>query len=209
MSKKILLTLLAFLGIFPLLQAQSDIEGPNVPFDKEVVLKMINEGSAAIHGQAFAKDNQSSIKGMAVLNINKKQVAPRGTNIMLIPYTEYFKAWLALNKKLSKKGQSVPLSEDALQCIKTTQVIDNEGHFEFTGLQPGKYYLYTQFGYRQTKSATYTTGYVDHYIGNSYQGTTELTNTYHYDVTGDAYINKTVTIDTEGQVVKANLKRTR
>lgn len=90
---------------------ESDYNPFTAAFDKEETLKLIKSGTATITGKVFARDNQNSgmLKGMAVLNVNKKQYARKGTSILLIPYTAYFKEWVKLNESLRKKGQAIPL----------------------------------------------------------------------------------------------------
>lgn len=177
-------------------------------FDKEETMRMVSAGSAQIKGQAFAKDNQSSFKGVAVLNINPRQYAPPGTTVILIPYTDYYKEWMEVSKKYNKLGKEVQLPEEAVKCIRFTQVADNEGHFEFGKLMPGQYMVCIEFGYTAQRIQEYTSGYVDHYRGNAYQGTTAITDWYHYNVNADASIKKVVTIKEAGEVVKVKLKKT-
>ena len=68
-------------------------------FNKAETLKLVNNGSAVISGQAFARDNKNggALQGMAILNVNKKQFAANGTRIVLIPHTEFFKERLKNN----------------------------------------------------------------------------------------------------------------
>ena len=179
-------------------------------FNKEESLRMVNNGSATIDGQAFARDNANTagIQGVAVLNVNKKQCAPAGTSIILIPYTDFFKEWFALNDAARKKGKSVPLPKEAATCIKTTTVYDNDGHFEFTNLMPGDYMLMTQFTYSHSTSKTEVTGYTDTYIDGAYVGTSPNTTTYNYNVGNLASVKKVVTIKLDGEKLTMKLKKT-
>jgi hypothetical protein len=178
-------------------------------FDKEQTYKMVTAGSGTISGQIYARDNQNStLKGIAILNVNKKQYAQQGTTVILIPYTDYFKEWITLNEKLRKKGRAVPLSKDAAGCIKLTSVYDNDGNFEFTNLMPGGYYLFTEFGYTHTASRTEVVGYTDTYINGFFQGTTANTEMYKYNTNATAAIRKIVTIKKEGDKVSVKLKKT-
>jgi hypothetical protein len=180
-------------------------------FDKTSTMKMVTSGNSVILGQAFARDNQNEglLKGMAVLNINKKQHARVGTSVILIPHTDYFKEWIKVNDAARKKGrQGFPLSKDAAACIKVTTVYDNDGHFEFTNLMPGEYLLYTEFGYIHNSSRTEVVGYTDTYINGMFQGSTANTNTYSVSTTASAAIKKTITIKTEGSKVEVKLKKT-
>lgn len=62
------------------------------PFNKAETMKLLKEGNSVISGVVYAKDNQNSLiaKGKSVFNINKKQFAPVGTTIVLIPLTAYY-----------------------------------------------------------------------------------------------------------------------
>lgn len=177
-------------------------------FDKAATLKLITEGTGVISGQAFARDNQAGIKGIAVLNVNKKQYARSGTAIVLIPYTDYYKEWIELNDAGKKKGKSYPLHKEATECIKMTTVYDDEGHFEFVNLMPGKYLLYTEFGYIHKATRTEVIGYTDTYINGAYQGTSENTTSYSYNANASAIVKKIVSIDKPGDKASVKLKKT-
>ncbi|GMQ31518.1 hypothetical protein [Algoriphagus confluentis] len=182
----------------------------DIKFDKESTLPFIKDGSSSIYGSVFARDNTSPIKGMAVLNMNPKQMARKGTEIILIPYTDYFKFWSKENKKRSKKGvEPLTLPEEAYECIAKTEVKDDEGNYSFSGLMPGKYLLMTNFDYDHTYSVTRTEGYVNSYIGNMYIGSSPIERIYHYQTQSLAYVEKIVEIKNEGERVKADLKRTK
>lgn len=177
-------------------------------FDKDQTYKMVSAGSGTISGQIYARDNQNSLKGIAILNINKKQYAQQGTTVILIPYTDYFKEWVSLNEKFRKKGRAVPISKEAAECIKITSVYDNDGNFEFTNLMPGEYYLFTEFGYTHTASRTEVVGYTDIYINGFFQGSTANTEVYKYNTNVKAAVKKIVTIKKEGDKVTVKLKKT-
>lgn len=178
-------------------------------FDKEQTYKMVSAGSGTISGQIYARDNENTTKGgIAILNVNKKQYAQQGTTVILIPYTDYFKEWIALNEKLRKKGQAVPLPKEAAGCIKVTSVYDNDGNFEFTNLMPGEYYLFTEFGYTHTASRTEVVGYTDTYINGFFQGTTANTQVNRYKTSVTAALKKIVKINREGEKITVKLKKT-
>lgn len=194
-----------------LIDKETDYNPFTAKFDKAQTLKMVQSGNSVILGQTFARDNENEglLKGMAVLNINKKQYAQTGTTVILIPYTDFYKEWIKLNDASRKKGRAIPLPKEAAACIKTTTVYDNEGHFEFTNLMPGEYLLYTEFGYVHTTSRTEVTGYTDTYINGMFQGSRANTTTYRYGTNAAATIKKTVTIKTDGEKVAIKLKKTR
>lgn len=193
-----------------LIDSETDYNPFTTKFDKVATLKMVKSGNSVIMGQAFARDNQNEgmLKGIAVLNINKKQHAKPGTTVVLIPYTDFFEEWISLNKASRKKGRAIPLPKDAADCIKTTTVYDKDGHFEFTNLMPGEYLLYSEFGYEHTSIRSEVTGYTDHYINGMFQGTSEQTTTRAYGMNATAAVQKRVTIKNDGDKVEMKLKKT-
>jgi len=192
-----------------LIDKELDYDPFTAKFNKAETLKLITEGSGVISGQAFARDNQAGIKGIAVLNINKRQYAQAGTGIVLLPYTDYFREWIELNETGRKSGKSFPLHKEAAGCIKVATVYDDEGHFEFVNLMPGKYLLYTEFSYIHKATRTEVVGYTDTYINGMFQGTTANTTSYDYNANASAAIKKIITIDKAGETVSVKLKKTR
>lgn len=194
--------------LYMLFNKELDYNPFKTTINKEETIGLITTGTSKITGQAFARDNQSGIKGVAVLNMNKKQYAAPGTNIILIPYTAYFKEWMTLNEKLRKKGRSVPMSKDASECIKVTQVNDEEGHFEFTNLMPGEYMIYTEFEYAHEATYTEVVGYSDLYIDGAFQSTSAITKSHDFTAAAKATIRKIITIKKDGEKVAVKLKKT-
>lgn len=194
-----------------LLNKEIDYNPFTKAFNKEETLQLVTGGSSVISGQAFARDNENEgiFKGMAILNINKKQFAQQGTTILLIPYTPFFKEWIQLNESLRKKGRSVPLPNDAAACIKVATVYDDKGNFEFVNLMPGDYVLYTEFGYVHTSHRTEVVGYTDTYINGMFQGTSANTEVNSYATNAAASIKKIVTVSKKGETVSVKLKKTR
>ena len=195
---------------FLMLDKELDYNPFTTTFNKAETLSLIQDGTATIEGVAFARDNENEgvLKGMAILNINKKQYAKVGTTVLLIPYTAYFKEWVTLNEKFRKQGRALPLSKEAAACIKTTTVYDNDGHFEFTNLKPGEYLLYTEFGYVHTTTRTEVVGYTDTYINGMFQGSSANTETYKYGTNAVAGIKKIVSIKKAGEKLAVKLKKT-
>ena len=180
-------------------------------FDKDATLKMITQGKSSIKGQAFARDNKNggALQGMAVLNLNKKQVAWKGTEIVLTPYTKYFKEWNKANQANHKKGlPSFPLPEGADECFIKTQVYDDEGHFEFKNLMPGDYLLTTSFIYEHSATSTSVIGQTDYFTNGIYQGSNAITSSKNFMADAKAKISKVVTIEKEGEIVTIKLKKT-
>jgi hypothetical protein len=196
-----------------LVDKETDFNPFKNTFDKEATLKMVTKGNSVISGEAFAKDDRSgrddSKFRIDVLNVNKKQFAPKGTKVVLLPYTEYFKEWMELNKKQKKiKGaQPIPLSIDAQSCVLTTEIYNDKGNFEFTNLTEGDYFVFISFNYTDTFSRREITGTSDVYINGNYAGTQLNTDIFDYAQTGNANFQKIVTIKSNGETVKIKLKR--
>lgn len=193
-----------------LLNKEIDFNPFTKPFNKEETLQLVTGGNAVISGRAFARDNENEglLKGMAILNVNKKQYAQKGTTILLIPYTPFFKEWVKLNEASRKKGRSIPLPMEAAACIKVATVYDEKGNFEFVNLMPGDYLLYTEFGYVHTSHRTEVVGYTDTYINGMFQGTSANTEVNTYATNAAASIKKVVTISKNGETVSVKLKKT-
>jgi hypothetical protein len=198
---------------FILVDKETDFNPFKNTFDKETTLKMITKGNSVISGEAFAKDDRSgrddSKIRIDVLNVNKRQFAPKGTKVILLPYTEYLKEWMELNKKQKKiKGaKPIPLSIDAQSCILTTEIYNDKGNFEFTNLTEGDYFVFISFGYTDTFSRREITGTSDVYVNGQYAGTQLNTDIFDYAQTGNANFQKIVTIKSNGETVKIKLKR--
>lgn len=197
--------------IIELKNNESDFNPLKSKFDKEATLKLITQGKSIIKGQAFAKDNKNggALQGMAVLNVNKKQVAAQGTKIVLTPYTAYFKEWNKTNEANYKKIiPPLPLPEGAEECFIETSIYDDEGHFEFKNLMPGDYLITTIFEYEHSATSTSVVGYTDYYTNGIYQGSNEITNSQNFIADVKAKIKKVVTVKNDGEVVEIKLKKT-
>lgn len=198
---------------FMLVDKETDFNPFKNTFDKEATLKMVTKGNSVIFGEAFAKDDRSGVDNrkfrIDILNVNKKQFAPKGTKVVLLPYTEYFKEWMELNKKQRKiKGaQPIPLSEEAKSCVLTTEIYNDKGNFEFTNLTEGEYFVFISFNYTDTFSRREVTGTSDVYVNGQYAGTQLNTDIFDYVQTGNANFQKIVTIKSNGETVKIKLKR--
>lgn len=196
------------------LDKETDINLFKTAFDKEAIRKMMNDGSSIITGEAFARDDRSGRDDkkirIDILNVNKKQFAPKGTKVLLLPYTEYYKEWFELNKKQAKvKGSKpIPLPKEAASQIKLTEVFDDKGNFEFANLMPGEYLLYISFNYQDFFTKSQVTGAADVYINGQYSGTEVYTDMFGYTQQGNANYHKFVTVKSNGEAVKVKLKRT-
>nr|WP_295875932.1 hypothetical protein [uncultured Chitinophaga sp.] len=196
-----------------MVDTESGAAAINAPFDKEATLQMVNGGKATISGQVFARNHSQSKHFTAkiqLVNWDPKQVAPRGTQVFLIPYTAYFKEWDKVNEAQQKKGlEVIPLSEEAAACIKTTTVYDDAGHFEFVNLMPGDYVLYTEFNFVHTWREMEVVGYSEYYKNGVYQTTVSNTQSRKHSEDLEANVKKMVTVSKPGEKVEVKLKKTR
>ena len=190
---------------------ESDYNPLKSKFNLESTQKLITQGKSIIKGQAFARDNKNGggLQGMAVLNVNKKQVAGKGTIIVLTPYTAYFKEWNKVNDANYKKGMpTLPLPEGAKDCAKETTVIDDDGNFEFTNLMAGEYLLTTSFLYEHSATSTSVIGQTDYFTNDIYQGSNAITSSKNFMADVKAKVKKVVKIEKDGEVVNVKLKKT-
>ena len=191
--------------------SESDYNPLKSEFNKESTLKLISQGKGTIKGQAFAKDNKNGggFQGMAVLNVNKKQFAAKGTIIVLTPYTAYFKEWNKANDNNFKKGlPSLPLPDGAKECAKETVVSDDEGHFEFSNLMPSEYLLTTTFLYEHDATSTKVVGHTDYFTNGIYQGSDAITSSENFVADVKAKIKTVAKISKEGETINIKLKKT-
>ncbi len=195
------------------LDRETDYNPFKTIFDKEAIRKMMNDGSASIIGETFARDDRSGKDDkkirIDILNVNKKQFAPKGTKVLLLPYTEYYKEWFELNKKQAKVrgAKPIPLPKEAAGQIKITEVFNDKGNFEFANLMPGEYLLFTSFNYEDFFAKSEVVGKADVYVNGSYQGTEVYTDMFGYTQQGNANFQKFVTVKSSGETVKVKLKR--
>lgn len=196
-----------------LLDKETDFNPFKNKFDKEETLRMIKQGSSTILGEAFARDDRSGkddkLIRIDVLNVNKKQFAPKGTKVLLMPYTAFYKEWFDINKKQAKvkNAKPIPLPNDAKECIVFTEVYNDAGNFEFTNLMPGEYLLFTSFNYQDFFSKSEVVGKANVYVNGHYQGTEVYTDMFGYTQQGNANYQKNVTIEKNGETLKVKLKR--
>lgn len=188
-----------------LLDKETDFNPFKNKFNKEKMLLMINGGNSVILGEAFARE------GMTNINLggsNKKQIAPKGTKVLLMPYTDYYKEWFEINKKQSKVKNAKPidLPNDAKECIKFTEVYDDNGHFEFSNLMPGEYLLFSAFGYEETYLKRENTGAANVFINGSYAGTELYSDVFEYARNATANAMKTFTINKDGETLDIKLR---
>ncbi len=199
--------------ILGFLDKETDINLFKTKFDKLATIKMMNDGESIITGEAFARDDRSGkddkLIRIDILNVNKKQFAPKGTKVLLMPYTAYYKEWFELNKNQVKvKGaKPIPLPKEAASQVKISEIYDDKGHFEFANLTAGEFLLFTSFNYEDFFSKNEVIGKADVYINGSYQGTEVYTDMFGYTQKGNANFSKFITIKTNRETVNVKLKK--
>lgn len=179
----------------------------------EMVDNELTLGNTTVAGQVFARDNQNEglLSGIAVVNINKKQYAPVGTDVYLIPATPYFENYKESVKKSKKDKKGLkpePLSEEFMKTIRTTGVMDDKGHYEFNDVPEGDYYVVVTFGYEHTHIGSETIGQTHTYVNGNYQGSSPITRAYAEGQNASAYIEKKIKVNPNQRVVTQNLKKT-
>ena len=135
-----------------------DINPIKAKFSAEEAKAMISQGTATITGKAYTVDENKPRTIMESLRSRDKIRAPKGSVVMLIPNTPYFKEWLAFNLSVQQKfpgrivgGQVIsgcgpyPLPLEVKEQTLFTEVTDNKGSFSFQNLKAGEYYLAVQF----------------------------------------------------------------
>lgn len=152
-----------------------DVNPIKAPFNEEETMAMITKGSAGIKGQAYFKGYGKKFNDS---RDKKKQYAEKGSIVMLIPNTPYFKEWAEYNLKLAKLagpsytvdwggmmgqtgekdrttiGTSYPLPSEVEKCMLLTTVSDDKGNFVFQNLKPGEYLLYVTYTANKYSSST-------------------------------------------------------
>jgi|GEM_PF-3053100 len=199
---------------------QEDIDPIKAKFNVEEAKEMISEGSAQISGKAYTVDEKKPRSIMESLRSRDKIIAPKGSVVMLIPNTPYFKEWVEFNLSVQKKFPGTIVGGDVISgCgiyplplqVKNqtllTEVTDSKGNFVFQNLKPGEYFV------------------IVHFIATKYTHTTRTPNgtyqiTINPDGSGSAVQNvdirqwgastdvlnaKLVTVRKEGELVKVVL----
>ncbi|MGV3638034.1 MAG: hypothetical protein ACO1NQ_10390 [Flavobacteriales bacterium] len=197
---------------------QVDSQPISTPFDAAAARAMISEGSASIEGQAYTTD-----EGMptAILDRPKKILAPKGSIVMLIPNTPYFKAWLEFNTAVRSKfpptivaGQVLsgcagyPVPVEVKEQTLLTEVTDDRGGFSFQHLKPGEYHVIVQFvatKYTHT-TRTPTGGYTVTVYPDGAGTATPTMDVRHWGSPTNVSNYALVRIAAEGEKVRVKLK---
>lgn len=136
----------------------ADINPIKTKFSVEEAKALISQGTATINGKAYTVDEKKPRTIIESLKSRDKIRAPKGSIVMLIPNTPYFKEWLEFNLSVQQKfpgkivgGQVIsgcgpyPLPLEVKEQTLFAEVNDNKGSFSFKNLKPGEYYLAVQF----------------------------------------------------------------
>lgn len=176
-------------------------------FNREQAVQQITKGNSVIIGRAFAKGSSGKTLG-GLVNVSKKQFAPKGTEITLFPSSAYYEEWVSVNKKIKKQGKmpEVPLDPKFGAGIKKARVYDDEGHFEFADLMPGTYVIMASFDFTNSYNYSYVSGYTNYYNYWGYTGSTTNYGSARQSYRDKANIEKQVTIDRDGEKKEVSLK---
>lgn len=173
---------------------------PKASFDVAWADAQMSPGTATLRGTLTVKERKALIKA---LNISKAHRAPRGTIVTLFPHSKHLEEWLAMDKKLSRQAtlQKAAMAPEALSYRFLTKVIDDDGGFEFTGLKPGRYFVYAMVNFVDAGTVMEQTGSVDTYIGGARVESIPTFTSQSYAVNVAKAATAVVEIASEGQVV--------
>lgn len=197
-----------------------DINPIKAKFNVEEARAMISQGNAKITGKAYTVDESKPRTIMESLRSRNKIRAPKGSIVMLIPNTPFFKEWVDFNLSVQQKfpgkivgGQVIsgcapyPLPLEVKEQSLFTEVTDNKGSFTFQNLKPGEYYVAVQFvatKYTHTTRTPNGSYNITIYSDGSGSATQNMDVTQWGSKT-NVMNTKLVTIKNEGEEVKMNL----
>lgn len=184
---------------------QEDINPIKASFDVEKAGEMIRQGNAKISGKAYTVDENKPRSILESIRSRDKIIAPKGSVVMLIPNTPYFKEWVEFNLSVQKKfpgtivGGDVisgcstyPLPQQVKEQTLLTEVTDNKGSFSFQNLKPGEYYITV------------------HFVATKYTHTTRTPNgTYNVTINPDGSGSAVRNIDVKQWGAPANVLNTK
>jgi SdrD B-like domain len=199
---------------YVLADKELDVNPIKARFNVAETMAMLSAGTSSIKGKATTKIANKRITG------NKTQNAPKGSLVKLIPNTAYFKEWVDFNLFIGNVsrpvyfdgklvgGCSYPLPPEVAEATITTEVIDNNGNFEFQNLKPGEYLVFIGFVANKYTHTTRTpTG--DYTITSNGDGTgsaTQIIDVKHWMSPADILNHQFVKIEKEGETVNVKLK---
>ncbi|NML40677.1 hypothetical protein HHL17_26000 [Chitinophaga sp. G-6-1-13] len=112
------------------------------------------------------EDGKATIQGLAKLKKKGRTYYPwQGDRIQLYPVTPYLTEFLELQKKYRKGKKVATMSNTVFSYHIEGRVIDENGHFEFRDLKPGKYYIVTWIDYEKSYEYKVQTGRETAYNG--------------------------------------------
>ncbi len=207
--------LLSILTLFAALAAQAQVGLPDMfkyvepktPFDEAAAKAQLEPGTATIRGTVSAKENKALVPA---LNISKSHYAYKGTIVTLMPHSAYLDEWLSLEKKLRRKAtlEKASISAQANSYRILTKVIDEKGGFEFTGLRPGKYFIYADVNFVKTGSSFVQTGTstTSNAVTGQVLDSRPIGYYEPYAVDVSKMVTGIVTVSTDGQIVEAKIR---
>lgn len=186
---------------------ESDYNPVKQEFDKTATKALITDGNSSIKGQVFGRANKNIESWVTVVNWNPKQVAKKGTSVFLIPFTEWHREYFEVNKQLKKEGRKFNMPKEVLECILVSDIYDDDGHFEFVNLMPGTYLIYSQFEFFENYVQDNVVGSRDHYMGNVYQGSSDILQRSRWSQKETAFSEEIVEISVNGEAKEIKLKK--
>lgn len=121
-----------------------------------------NEAEVALR----MEDGNATIAGVAKLKKKGRTYYPwQGDRIQLYPVTPYLTEFLELQKKYRKGKKIASMNNTVFSYHIEGRVLDNDGHFEFRDVKPGKYYIVTWIDYEKSYQYKVQTGRETAYNG--------------------------------------------
>ncbi len=178
---------------------------PQTAFDEASTRRQLEPGTITLRGNAATKANK--VGSSFIKHFTTLYPARPGTVVTLYPYTPYFEEWYKLRKSLAKGGKLAVMSPLAYSYRIVTKVTDAKGNFEFTQLQPGRYYLeaviaFTQEMYQRVHTATETT----YNMAGQQLSSNPIYTRYYYDYHDRGFAEAIVDLRAGAGVVEVNLR---
>ncbi len=198
----------------------NDINPIKTKFNAEDAKVMISQGNAKISGKAYTVDENKPRTIIESLKSRDKIRAPKGSIVMLIPNTPYFKEWVDFNLSVQKKfpgtivgGQVIsgcapyPLPLEVKEQSLFAEITDNKGSFTFQNLKAGEYYIAVQFvATKYTHTTRTPNGSYNITINSDGSGSaTQNMNVTQWGSPTNVMNIKLVTIKKDGEEIKVDL----
>ncbi|BAP31490.1 uncharacterized protein CHSO_2453 [Chryseobacterium sp. StRB126] len=123
-------------------KAQKNVEYvlPTTAFNKEEAYKMLEEGNSSIEGTlSFKKRGYVNYPGYLA-------------KVLLYPVTPHLAEYIELKKKYNSRKKQAAMTKEASMARIETKTIDDKGHFVFTNIKPGKYYVVSLVTWEKVRS---------------------------------------------------------